>query len=170
MKTNTLLSIIVVLLVALVGLLGYQFSGMAEKRALDYIEQELNAKNDEKMAKLKQTAFDFESVQLAQSAIAHLKMEMQVYLGQWGRLPTSLTALNLPYNWTPSSKIKSVKLDSHSVVTIVIDNTQSKGTLIFTPSVHQESYIDWQCTTPDIADIGLLMPTCEYIGKPNATS
>lgn len=165
MKTNTLLAIIIVLLVVLIGLLFYLFSGQAERRAIDHIEQELNAKNDEKLAQIKQIAFDHESIQLAQSAISHLKMEMQVYLADRGQLPTSLAELNLPNNWTPSSKIKSVELGNNSVVTIKIDNAQSKGTLIFTPSIHQESYIDWQCTTPDIKDIGLHLPTCEYVGK-----
>ncbi|MDO4897639.1 MAG: pilin [Moraxella sp.] len=165
MKTNILLTIIIILLLILIGSLFYLFGGQAEKRAIEHIEQELNVKNDEKMAELKQIAFDHESIQLANSAISHLKMEMQLYLSNTGKLPTSLTDLNLPYNWTPSSKIKSVKLDNHSVVTITIDNTNSKGTLIFTPTIHQEHYIDWQCTTPNIKDIGLHLPTCAYTGK-----
>lgn len=166
MKTNTLLAIIIVLLTILIGLVFYMMSGQAEKRAINHIEQELSIKNDEKMAELKQIAFDHESIQLAQSAISHLKMEMQVYLIDRGQLPTSLVELNLPSNWTPSSKIKSVALDNHSVVTITIDNAQSKGVLIFTPAIHQDSYIDWQCTTPDIADIGRHLPTCVYTGTP----
>ncbi|AWY20763.1 pilin [Moraxella bovis] len=83
-----------------------------------------------------------------------------------GQLPTSLAELNLPSNWTPSSKIKSVTLDNHSVVTIKIDNATSKGTLIYTPTIHQDSYIDWQCTTPDIKDIERHLPTCSYTGTP----
>ncbi|AWY20762.1 hypothetical protein LP123_09835 [Moraxella bovis] len=78
MKTNTLLAIIIALLTILIGLLFYMFSGQAEKRAINHIEQELSIKNDEKMAQLKQIAFDHESIQLAQSVISHLKMEMQV--------------------------------------------------------------------------------------------
>lgn len=89
----------------LIGLLFYMFSGQAEKRAINHIEQELSIKNDEKMAQLKQIAFDHESIQLAQSAISHLKMEMQVHLIDRGQLPTSLAELNLPSNWTPSSKM-----------------------------------------------------------------
>ena len=166
MKTNTLLGIIIVLLAVLIGLVFYMMSGRAEKRAINHIEQELSIKNDEKMAEFKQIAFDHESIQLAQSAISHLKMEMQVYLIDRGQLPTSLAELNLPSNWTPSSKIKSVDLDSNSVITITIDNAQSKGVLIFTPTIHQDSYIDWQCTTPDIADIGRHLPTCVYTGTP----
>ncbi|MBE9579607.1 MULTISPECIES: pilin [Moraxella] len=166
MKTNTLLGIIIVLLAVLIGLVFYMMSGQAEKRAINHIEQELSIKNDEKMAEFKQIAFDHESIQLAQSAISHLKMEMQVYLIDRGQLPTSLAELNLPSNWTPSSKIKSVDLDSNSVITITIDNAQSKGVLIFTPTIHQDSYIDWQCTTPDIADIGRHLPTCVYTGTP----
>ncbi|STZ08402.1 Uncharacterised protein [Moraxella caprae] len=166
MKTNTLLAIIIVLLTILIGLLFYMFSGQAEKRAINHIKQELSIKNDEKMAKLKQIAFDHESIQLAQSAISHLKMEMQVHLIDRGQLPTSLAELNLPSNWTPSSKIKSITLDNHSVFTIKIDNATSKGTLIYTPAIHQNSYIDWQCTTPDIKDIERHLPTCSYTGTP----
>lgn len=165
MKTNTLLAIIIVLLAILIGLLFYMMSGQAEKRAINHIEQELSMKNDEKMAELKQIAFDNESIQLANSAISHLKTEMEIYLLENGRLPTALADLNLPPNWTPSRKIKSVYLDNNSMVTITIDNAQSKGTLIFTPAIHQDSYIDWQCTTPDIKDIGLHLPTCQYTGK-----
>lgn len=165
MKTNILLAIIIVLLAILIGLLFYMMSGQAEKRAINHIEQELSVKNDEKMAELKQIAFDNESIQLANSAISHLKTEMEIYLLENGRLPTALADLNLPPNWTPSRKIKSVYLDKNSMVTITIDNAQSKGTLIFTPAIHQDSYIDWQCTTPDIKDIGLHLPTCQYKGK-----
>ncbi|WP_066802309.1 hypothetical protein [Moraxella oblonga] len=165
MKTNTLLSIIIVLLIILIGLFIYLFSGQAEKQAINHIEQELNAKNEEKMAQIKQIAFDHESIQLAKAGFEQIRMDMQHYLFDRGELPKSLVDLNLPPNWTPSSKIKSVKLDNHSVVTIHIDNAQSKGTLIFTPTIHQDSYIDWSCTTPDIKDIGLHLPTCEYTGK-----
>lgn len=193
MKTNTLLTIIIVLLVILIGLLFYLFVGQdkkqdtqhtelttqvtqskeqvvdkigqSEQQIISHIDQELDFKNEEKLAELKQIAFDYESIQLANSAISHLKMEMQMYLADRGQLPTSLAELNLPHNWTPSSKIKSVTLDSRSVVTITIDNAQSKGTLIFTPSIHQESYIDWSCATPDIKEIGLHLPTCEYTGQ-----
>lgn len=165
MKTNTLLTIIIVLLTILIGLLFYMFSGQAEKRAIDHIEQELNAKNDEKMAQLKQIAFDHESVQLARAGFEQIRMDMQHYLFDRRELPKSLADLNLPPNWTPSSKIKSVTMNDKAVITIKIDNATSKGTLIFTPSIHQESYIDWQCTTPDIKEIGLHLPTCEYTGQ-----
>lgn len=161
-----MLAIIIVLLTILIGLLFYMFSGQAEKQAINHIEQELSIKNDEKMAQLKQIAFDHESIQLAQSAISHLKMEMQMYLADRGQLPTSLADLNLPPNWTPSSKLKLVELAYNAVVTITIDNETTKGMLIFTPSIHQDSYIDWQCTTPDIKDIGLHLPTCSYTGTP----
>lgn len=165
MKTNTLLTIVIVLLATLIGLMIYMFSGRAEKQAIAHIEQEISTKNDTQMAHLKQVAFDNESIQLANSGFAHIKMQMQVYLSDKGQLPKSLMDLNLAPNWTPSAKIKSVSIDNQSVVKFNIDNAHSKGTLIFTPSIHQDSYIDWQCTTPDIKDIGLHMPTCAYIGQ-----
>lgn len=193
MKTNTLLIIIIILLTILIGLLFYLFVGQdkkqdthhtelttqvehskeqvvdkigqSEQQIIHHIDQELDFKNEEKLAELKQIAFDHESIQLANSAISHLKIEMQMYLADRGQLPTSLADLNLPPNWTPSSKLKSVELAYNAVVTITIDNETTKGTLIFTPTIHQESYIDWQCTTPNIRDIGLHLPTCEYTGQ-----
>ncbi len=167
MKPNTLLIIIAVLLTALLSLLFYQFvySDTAEKRAIAHIEHELDIKNEERMQEIKQFAYNHESFNTAQHAAAELKSMIMFYFADNGRLPNSLAELNLANNWTPSSKIKAVKMRADGVFTVIIDNAHTKGTLIYTPSIHQESYLDWACKTPDVADIGRYVPTCQYVGK-----
>lgn len=167
MKTNALFTLIAVLLTAILTLLFYQFlySDTAEKRAIAHIEQELDIKNEEQMQNIKQIAFNHENFNIAQGAAAELKHITTLYFFDNGRLPNSLAELNLADNWTPSSKIKAVKMRADGVFTIIIDNEHTQGTLIHTPSIHQESYLDWQCTTPDVADIGRYVPTCQYVSK-----
>lgn len=83
---------------------------MLKKRAISHIEHELNIKNDEKMAKIKQIAFDHESVQLAQSAIAQL--QMQIYLADtvvcplhWQSLILHWQSLICPTTGHPAAKL-----------------------------------------------------------------
>lgn len=165
-NTHYLLVAVAVLLAALISLLFYDFvySNKAEQRTLDYIRQEMSIKNEEQMRELKQLAYDSESIRAGANGATYLKTMIAEFYAEHQRLPTSLSDLNLAHDWTPSSRIKTVKIDGSSTVTIVIDDAHSKGTLVYVPGIHQHSFVEWQCSTPDIRDIGRHLPTCEYTG------
>lgn len=138
--------------------------GQSETNIIEHIDDSLDPKNAKRQTELKKLALAHESVQLAYGGFQHIKMEMQTRLAIEGRLPTTLADLNLSPQWTPSSKVKSVQIGANSVVYITLDNPNIKGTLTFTPTIHQDSYIDWQCTS-DIKDITIYLPTCDYVGQ-----
>ncbi|PJK13074.1 hypothetical protein CO613_10485 [Lysobacteraceae bacterium NML07-0707] len=165
--THYLLVAVAFLLAALISLLFYDFvySNKAEQRILDYIHQEMSIKNETQMRELRQLAYDSESILAAANGAAHLKIMVAEYHAMHQRLPTSLSDLNLARDWTPSSRVKTVKIDSNTTVTMVIDAEHSKGTLVYVPSLHRGQFVEWQCSTPDIRDIGRHLPTCEYTGR-----
>lgn len=108
---------------------------------------------------LKQVAFNAKNIATAHNAASELKHVIQVYFADNGELPSSLAQLNMADNWTPSA---TVNLHKNGVFTVVLDNTYTKGSLVFTPTIHQDSYLDWTCITPDIKGIGRYIPTCLY--------
>ena len=165
--THYLLVAVAVLLAALISLLLYDFvySNKAEQRTLDYIHQEMSIKNEAQMRELRQLAYDSESILAAANGAAHLKIMVAEYHAEHQRLPTSLRDLNLAHDWTPSSRVKAVEIDGNANVTMVIDTKHSKGTLVYVPGLHQDQFVEWQCSTPDIRDIGRHLPTCEYTGR-----
>ncbi|PJK11108.1 hypothetical protein CO614_01635 [Lysobacteraceae bacterium NML120232] len=168
MKTiHYLLFVVAVLLAALISLLFYDFvySNKAEQRTLDYIQAEMSSRNAEQMHELKQLAHDSESIHAAANGASYLKTMIAEFHAEYQRLPTSLRDLNLAPDWTPSSRIKTVTIDDSGAVTIVIDNAHSNGTLVYVPGIHQSQFVEWQCSTPDIRDIGRHLPTCEYTGR-----
>lgn len=165
--THYLLVAVAVLLAALISLLFYDFvySNKAEQRTLDYIQQEMSTRNAEQMRELRQLAYDSESILAAANGAAYLKTMIAEYYAEHQRLPTSLSDLNLAHDWTPNSRLKAVKIDGNARVTMVIDAAHSKGTLVYVPGIHQDQFVEWRCTTPDIRDIGRHLPTCEYTGR-----
>lgn len=142
MKITAILIIIAVLLTAILTLVVYQFiySDKAEQRIITLIEEEIQIKNEEQMQELKQVAFNAENIATAYNGSSELKHVIQVYFADNGELPDSLAQLNMADDWTPSAKIKSVKLHKNGVFTVILNNDHTKGSLVFTPTIHQDSF------------------------------
>lgn len=126
------------------------------RRAVETVERE-------RMQELKQKALKAESLHAAQMAAQSLKTMVTEYHANHGQPPQSLTQLELPEHWAPSPKIQSVHVEPDRV-RILLDNEHVKGSLVYAMHLHQGAYPDWQCSSPDIADIDDFLPACRYIG------
>ena len=135
----------------------------AVEETIAHTRQAIEDADRERQEKFKQKALIAESILAAQNAAQSLQVITAEYHANHGRLPQSLTEMNLPAHWTPSPKIHAVLFEQNHV-RIVLDNAHIKGSLVYEVRLHQDTYPDWRCSSPDIADINDFLPACRYTG------
>lgn len=138
-----------------------------QKTAVDetiaHTRQAMKDAERERLDQLKAKALRSESLLAAHTAVQALKVQYAEYHAEHGRLPGALADIGLPPHWTPSPKVQAVHLSSQDV-RIVLDNEHIRGSLVYAVRLHQGAYPDWQCHSPDIADIDDFLPACRYTG------